>query len=91
VIDANGLGYVGYATHMAGKLDSVTKEKRPAIWLGKGVKYPGAAVVSVGDRHDNLLLISALSALDHDGDARARVAFPNYPHSTAIARQSPRP
>ena len=44
VIEANDDGYLSYATRMAKKHDSVnTKEKRPAIWLGKGVKYAHGA------------------------------------------------
>jgi hypothetical protein len=38
-IDAKSDGYVSYATRLAHKNDSVTGEKRPGIWLGKGVKY----------------------------------------------------
>ena len=38
-IDAKSDGYPSYATRLAHKKDSVTGEKRPGIWLGKGVKY----------------------------------------------------
>ncbi|HET9902493.1 MAG TPA: hypothetical protein VFQ27_02185 [Xanthobacteraceae bacterium] len=48
VIDENSDGYVAYATHMANKNDSVTHEKRPAIWLGKGVKYANGSRRSNG-------------------------------------------
>jgi hypothetical protein len=39
VVEANPDGYVCYVTRMNTKKDSVTKEKRPGIWFGKGVKY----------------------------------------------------
>ncbi len=39
VIVANEEGYLCCATRMASAKDSVTKEKRPGIWFGKGIKY----------------------------------------------------
>ena len=48
VIEARDDGYLSYATRMANKLDSVTGEKRPAIWLGRGVKYAYGARSSNG-------------------------------------------
>jgi len=47
-IEAKEEGYLSYATRMANKLDTVTDEKRPAIWLGKGVKYAHGARSSNG-------------------------------------------
>src|ERR1044072_9274830 len=38
-IDAKPEGYLCWATHMSTKKDSVTHDKRPGIWFGKGVKY----------------------------------------------------
>jgi hypothetical protein len=39
VIVANADGYLCCATRMHSAKDSVTKEKRPGIWFGKGIKY----------------------------------------------------
>ena len=48
VIEASSAGYTAYATRMANKKDSVTKEKRPGIWLGKGIKYSNGTKKSNG-------------------------------------------
>jgi hypothetical protein len=52
VIEGNAEGYLAYATRMNKKKDSVNKkEKRPGIWLGKGVKY------SYGTKKSNEIFI----------------------------------
>lgn len=40
--------YPSWRTRMATKTDSVTKEKRPGIWLGKGVPYGDGTKTSDG-------------------------------------------
>jgi hypothetical protein len=51
VIDASAEGYLSYATRMATKTDSVTQQRRPGIWLGRGVKW------SNGTRTSNQIFI----------------------------------
>jgi hypothetical protein len=48
VIEAKPEGYSACATHMANKRDSLTGDKRPGLWFGRGVKYAHGTKTSNG-------------------------------------------